>query len=161
MEIQNHSDYLIYPSGKVFSKKRTIMKTNGRKQSFGGKYLKHHLSSHGYPMVRMNQKSHNVHRLLAVHYIENPDNKPEVDHIDRDKTNHKLNNLRWVTRSENGQNTSVRCDNKLCIKNISFVKKRNKYQYQKSINSINHRKMFNTLDEAIAYKKSYESKLIL
>jgi len=45
-----------------------------------------------------------IHRLLALQYIENKDNKPEIDHIDRNKKNNDLSNLRWVTRLENCHN---------------------------------------------------------
>ena len=45
-----------------------------------------------------------IHRLLALQYLLNPDNLPEVDHIDRDKNNNTLINLRWVTRTENRHN---------------------------------------------------------
>jgi hypothetical protein len=45
-----------------------------------------------------------IHRLLGKQYIDNPDNKPEIDHIDRNKLNNSLENLRWVTRVENRRN---------------------------------------------------------
>lgn len=45
-----------------------------------------------------------IHRLVAEAFIPNPDNKPEVDHIDTDKDNNNVNNLRWVTHSENHLN---------------------------------------------------------
>jgi hypothetical protein len=47
---------------------------------------------------------HRIHRLLALQYIPNPDNKPEIDHIDRNKHNNSLDNLRWVSKIENRNN---------------------------------------------------------
>jgi hypothetical protein len=49
-----------------------------------------------------------VHQLVAQAFIPNPDNKGEIDHIDRDKQNNHVTNLRWATRSENCTNTAGR-----------------------------------------------------
>lgn len=45
-----------------------------------------------------------VHRLVALTFIPNPDDKPCIDHIDGDRANNKVSNLRWCTRKENANN---------------------------------------------------------
>lgn len=64
----------------------------------------------GYHIVGLfldkNVKSHYVHRLVATAFINNPDNKREVDHVNRDKNDNRACNLRWVTRQENMENRS-------------------------------------------------------
>lgn len=47
------------------------------------------------------RKTFRVNRLVAMAFVENPANKPEVDHINTDKTNNRADNLRWVTHPEN------------------------------------------------------------
>ena len=49
-----------------------------------------------------------IHRLVAMAFIENPENKPCVDHIDGNVLNNNMNNLRWVTYSENMMNPITR-----------------------------------------------------
>ena len=143
MEVKGFPNYLIYPCGKLFNKKTK-------------NFLKGSVNSEGYIVVdlfhngvRSNKK---FHRLLAEHFIENPDNLKEVDHINRKRTDNKLINLRWVNHSENNQNKSLNKNNKLGIKNICFQKSRNKYQYKKTIRGITDLKYFNTLEEAVEYK---------
>jgi hypothetical protein len=42
-----------------------------------------------------------VHRVIAITWLDNPNNLPEVHHIDNNRSNNELSNLRWVTKSEN------------------------------------------------------------
>lgn len=47
------------------------------------------------------KKNYRIHRLVAEAYLPNPDNLPEVDHIDGNKTHNYLNNLQWITHRDN------------------------------------------------------------
>lgn len=73
-----------------------------------GKMLKPHFRGRGYIQYSLvnKQKQNNfyIHRLVAEAFIPNPDNKPCIDHINTDKTDNRVENLRWVTHSENSNN---------------------------------------------------------
>jgi hypothetical protein len=66
------------------------------KQKYGG-YWYVNMSVDG------NQKSCEVHRLMAIAFIPNPDNKPCVNHIDGNSLNNELSNLEWCTYAENNE----------------------------------------------------------
>lgn len=55
----------------------------------------------GYCYVKLKGKNYYIHRLVATKYIPNPDNKPQVNHIDGNKDNNHVNNLEWTTAKEN------------------------------------------------------------
>jgi len=63
------------------------------------------ISKIGYPCVSISEggfsKTEYVHRLLAKAFIDNPEDKKQVNHIDGNKANNNINNLEWVTPSEN------------------------------------------------------------
>lgn len=75
-------------------------------------FIKTFYSKGGYVRVKLNfgdrSKKYMVHRLVAKAFIPNVDNKPHVDHIDRDRTNNCVENLQWVTPKENSQLAVIR-----------------------------------------------------
>ena len=143
MEINNYTDYLIYEDGRVFSKK-------------SNKFLKPRLHRGGYQQVSLckdgKSKNHYIHRLLGVHYIENPNNKPQIDHINRIKTDNRLCNLRWTTRSENCINKGLKKNNKSGHICISYIKNRKVWRFQKTVSNKKVTKYFNSLTDALCYK---------
>lgn len=61
----------------------------------------------GYMFVSIRSKYYYVHRLVAQTFLPNPENKPEIDHINRDKSDNRIENIRWSTRSENSRNRAI------------------------------------------------------
>ena len=61
----------------------------------------------GYVHINLNGRNYQLHRILAKHFIPNPDDLPQVDHIDRNRSNNSIENLRWVSASENCRNRTV------------------------------------------------------
>jgi len=143
--IENYPKYEISNCGLVMNSRGWILKPNDN----GSGYEYVHLFKNG------KGKTCYIHRMVALAFIPNPENKREVDHIDRCKTNNHVSNLRWATPSENQQNIGVQCDNKLGIKNICYHKSMNRYRFQKTIRGETIIRHFKTLDEAIEFKKQY------
>jgi hypothetical protein len=92
--VEIEKDYFVDMEGRVYSKRKFNTLTE----------LKQHKTGHkGYVKVRISRKNQFVHRLVAIAYLENPENKETVNHIDGNKENNHVNNLEWCTRSENSQ----------------------------------------------------------
>lgn len=70
--------------------------------------MKTKIQNNGYEVVTLSKngvrQSISVHRLVAMAFIPNPENKPQVDHINGDKTLNIMSNLRWVSAAENAAN---------------------------------------------------------
>ena len=140
MEIQNYPNYLIYEDGKVWSKNRKIF-LKGRNQ---GHYLNVSLCLNGKP------KEHYIHRLVAIHYIPNPKHKPMVDHIDGNKLNNNVYNLRWVNNQENSNYfKSQKINNKSGHRCIRWIEQRKRWRFQKTI--------FGKIYTSVNYKTKQEA----
>ena len=74
-----------------------------RKKS-NGKILKESANKKGYLMVSIHGKSYRKHRIVAIQWIDNPLNLPIVDHINHNRIDNRIENLRWVSNLQNSNN---------------------------------------------------------
>ena len=84
-----HKEYIVYENGDIIGK-------NGYK-------LKSYICPKGYHKVKVNKVSRLVHRLVAETYLENPNDLPQVNHIDGNKNNNNVSNLEWCDSTYNNQ----------------------------------------------------------
>jgi hypothetical protein len=109
--------------------------TDGQVRNSGtGRVLKPGPKGCGYLGVglRNEGKTHtkSIHRLVAQAFLPNPDGKLVIDHINRDKIDNHLENLRWATHTENNQNTGRRSNNTTGFKNITNDNTRDRWRIQ-------------------------------
>lgn len=80
--------YAVSTKGRVRNLKRGRILTGGYNKD-------------GYKLITLKGKTYTIHKLVALAFLDNPHNLPQVDHIDENKGNNDVSNLRWVTISEN------------------------------------------------------------
>lgn len=112
--IKQSNYYQVSNLGRVMGLKRGII-------------LKPFPDSWGYPTVDIHRKKIKVHMLVAEAFMDEKQPKMQIDHIDRNKWNNYLNNLRYVTQSENRYNMNSYKDSKSNYKGVSWHKASNKW----------------------------------
>jgi len=103
--ITNFENYEVSNYGNVKRKECIIIYKNGYKAFYKEKLLKKEVNRKMYERVTFSKfgitERFQVHRLVAIYFLENPDQKPCVNHIDGNGLNNNLSNLEWCTYSEN------------------------------------------------------------
>ena len=97
--------YMISNFGRVKSLKRKYTDSIGITKNVREKYLTIFINSSGYPSCFLTKnkktKGFSIHRLVAQAFIPNPENKPQVNHINGIRTDYTIENLEWCTAREN------------------------------------------------------------
>jgi hypothetical protein len=146
-QIEGYPNYKVSDEGQVRN-----VKTN--------QLLKNYLGTDERYRVKLSDENYkrkdcHIHRLVATAFIPNIEGKPEVDHIDRNKLNNNVSNLRWVTRSENEYNKgyyhkSTKESQFISIQASGSFRVRIRYHYK-----IICCKTFKTKEEAILYRDQF------
>ena len=143
MDIIGYENYQIYSDGRVYSKNNRI-------------FLKPIINSDGYYVICLSNegvtKTIRIHRLVAIYYITNNLNLQEIDHIDRNKLNNDISNLRWCNRGQNNRNKKV-SNTTSKYTGVYWNKNKNKWHVQLKINGKNKHIGYyiNEDDAALAY----------
>jgi len=134
-QITDYPDYELHKYGdndfRVWSKCRSGVK---------GGHLKNCIDERGYLIVSLyknrKKKTFRLHQIIAEIFVENADNKPEVDHIDRDILNNRPDNLRWATRTEQNYNKGMMSTNTSGVSGVFWNRRANKWVVLLSENGV-------------------------
>lgn len=104
------SNYIVYSDGRIYSVRRKI-------------FLKPFFDTNGYCRITLYKKDYSVHRLVAEAFIPNPNNFPEVNHKNLNKTDNRIENLEWINSRNNVKHYyNQKNPNVQLIKNRYYVK---------------------------------------
>lgn len=111
-EIPGWKGYFVSPDGKVYTNRKSPLNRKGELRELSSSNNK------GYMQIQLwnsgKRKPFSVHRLVAEAFIPNPDNLPQVNHINEDKSDNHVDNLEWCN---NQQNTEYSCSKLYIIEN--------------------------------------------
>lgn len=100
--------YVVSNFGRVASLLRNVKHSNSVNKTIHQRIMSLKTRKNGYISVCLYNNGEGkdclVHRVVAKAFIPNPENKPQIDHIDRNRSNNNASNLRWCTGSENMSN---------------------------------------------------------
>ena len=139
--IEGYENYSVSTTGKVLNNET-------------GKFLEGTLDSKGHLQVKLYKDRKGTlmykHRLVAIAFIPNPENKPCVDHVNGNKLNNSLENLRWATFQENARNIGVSRANECKVKGVRWYKSTSKWCARIMINGVaEHLGYFDKIEDAI------------
>lgn len=117
--------------GVLYWNERPIshFKNNMVRNSFNGRYagcVAGSIEREGYVVVRLNKSNYKAHRIIMA--MQGEDQSLEVDHIDGDRSNNKLTNLRTCSISENGFNRRYQSNNRSGTKGVYWLESENRWR---------------------------------
>lgn len=144
-QFRDYDNYIIYDDGRIYSKNRKKFMTNKIMQDG---YIRMELYKDKKP------KMFNVHRIVAEIFIDNPENKPFVNHKDGNKQNNKVENLEWVTQKENIEHAFRMGLSKYQLKNTGILCKKVN-QFDSDMNLIKQWPSIIEINRSLGYNRQY------
>ena len=123
-----------------------------------GHILKPSLDRYGYLKIGLRKKCERkkywftIHRLVGFYFVENPNGYSQIDHIDRNKLNNSVNNLRWVDSITNNLNRKQTCWTTNKTGELYITKYTNGFMIRINRNDYKFRSWFKSLEEAVAVR---------
>ena len=148
MNFKEYHGYKVWDNGMVYGKRGEIVK---------GTICKWR----GYRVVSIHfngtRQTHPIHTLMGKLFLPNFDGLPTIDHIDQNRTNNSLFNLKWETHRGQNLNQGMFSSNTSGVKGVSYVKGRDSWNasISPSVNK-RKRKTFKTKEEAVAQRLAWE-----
>ena len=138
-QIPGYPSYWISESGVVINKE-------GEEKAWHGKVYN---QCSMYDPVTKKMFTESQHRLLALAFIPNPNNLPHVDHINGNKKDNRLENLRWVSRADNEKNKGITSRNTSGQKYIMWDKGKERWKVSIIYEGKQCRRYLRTMEQAI------------
>ena len=157
----NYNDnYLVYSDGSLYMDKQDRLKVpgdNGKSSPYWSYTIPH-------PTDLTKHKKFYIHRLVAEHFIPNPDNLRDVHHIDSNPKNNDVSNLAWLSHKDN-------CHQKTYAHPLEIIKKKPQaycykekrdtnsdawiFRFMRRIDNLKIEKRGKSLEEVIKYRDEY------
>ena len=160
--IPGREGYVISKCGKVRSLSRVVVKKDGYTYHLKGRPIRHVITSWGYPAASLGRGSRiAIHRLLGLVFLGlQPDQ--QIDHINRDKSNFSLSNLRICSASENSRNKPLRSDNTHGSRGVEMMRRKTGVLWRAKIwhkRKCIHIGIFESKSEAASAYNAFAAKL--
>ena len=143
--------YEVSNTGRVRSVDRYVKTCYGSYRLHKGKVLSPGIRPDGYLVVSLQYRMFRVHRIVAEAFLPNPDNLPQVNHKDEDKSNNRVDNLEWCTAKYNNNYGTARIRAKESAIKNGYCTGLSKEEYRKKYYQENN-------DKIKEYRKEYSKK---
>jgi hypothetical protein len=120
------------------------------------RFLSQNDDTYGYNTVSLSGKTHKVHRIIAKTFLNNPENHPHIDHINRNRKDNSVSNLRYCSLSQNQLNKNRYTHKSPEYRNIQVKKSTFKVILRRPLGTIY--RSFKTLKEAQTFRDSFNQK---